>query len=120
MFGYIYVIRLLDNPHLFTDHNIKGCSYKIGRSKDVDNRNRLLRVLMPHPSELIVAIPTSDMQWGERYLHGKLADLRMHGEWFRLTRQHFNWLMNLHSPYAPELTEENRWQLDRDFTFYIY
>lgn len=120
MLGYIYVVRLFDSQYLFTEHRQTGCSYKIGRSKDVDSRAKVLRILLPHPSELIVAIPTSDMQWGEHYLHGKLSSLRMHGEWFKLTQRHFAWLVNLHSPYAPELIEENRWQLDRDFTFYVY
>lgn len=119
-FGYIYVIRLLDEPHLFTSNGIEGCSYKIGRSRSADDRARQLGILLPHPSELIVSIPTHEPAWAERYLHQKLANLHMHGEWFKLTQPVFNWLVNLHSPYASELTEENRQQFDRDFTFYVY
>lgn len=118
-FGYIYVIRLLDSQYMFTTNSKRGCSYKIGKSRDADIRTKALHVLMPYPTEVMTVFPAMDMHWVERYVHETLADVRVHGEWFALRRPQMEWLIVLGSPYIDfQFDEDNRKALDSSYMFY--
>jgi hypothetical protein len=116
-FGYIYVLRLHDSPYMFSTKSIRGCSYKIGKTKDPEIRTRTLGLLLPYPSEIITIFP-ADMHWGERYIHGKLSDMRINGEWFALTRPFVEWLIVLGCPYICGLSREHEKEIEGSFLFY--
>jgi Meiotically up-regulated gene 113 len=78
--GYIYLLRLEQDPDPLK------CAYKIGRTNDLRNRQKLIGVLMPYPVTLVWAIETSEASATERMFHDLLRDVRMHGEWFQLER----------------------------------
>lgn len=93
--GYIYVIRMIDSPHRFTSERTTGCSYKIGKSTDVPSRYKAIGLIVPYHTRLLIAIETVDMSWAEAYVHRKLTDVRIRGEWFQLTEYHMEWLHNI-------------------------
>ena len=115
--GYIYVLRLLDSPYLFTTHSREGCSYKIGKTTNRITRLKALGILLPQPAELIVTIP-ADVSWAEPYLHQKLANTRLNGEWFALTRHHLLWLISASSPMSAGLEKSNHQELENLFNYY--
>jgi len=78
----------------------------------------MLGILLPYPWEVITTTP-ADIPWAERYIHDKLADVRINGEWFALTRPQLEWLIVLGSPYSWDLDEDNRKELDGGFRFYV-
>lgn len=76
--GYVYLLRLEQ------DKDVTKCMYKIGKTSDLQNRRKLLGVLMPYPVTLVWAINSEDMDWTERFVHEQLKEHRAHGEWFAL------------------------------------
>jgi len=58
--------------------------YKIGWAANVDNRILQLEPKLPYDLELIHSIKTDRPRTLERELHGKFADKRVRGEWFKL------------------------------------
>lgn len=71
--GYVYVVKSPTG------------AYKIGKSKDPDNRLRTFSVKLPFEVEYVCVIPTDDMNGLERDLHSRFSDKRENGEWFNLT-----------------------------------
>ncbi len=116
-FGYIYVIRQLDSKYMFSTPARDGCSYKIGKTKERSPRFKAISLLLPHPTEFIVSIPAS-MAWGEQYLHEKLTNARMHGEWFKLRRFQLLWLVGIGNPHAYDLSPEHQISLDALYAYY--
>jgi len=69
--GYIYILK-------------GGDYYKIGLSKNVDQRITQISPAMPFEVEIIHIILAEDMYKAEKYLHRIFAEKRANGEWFRL------------------------------------
>lgn len=71
--GYVY---LLKSP---------TTNYKIGRTKNPDDRLRTFTVKLPFEVEYDHLIKCSDMYRAEAILHGRFNRKRVNGEWFNLT-----------------------------------
>lgn len=78
--GFVY---LLQSP---TGH------FKIGRTKDPENRRATFGVKLPFPVEFIHLIACDDMHEMERGLHRRFAHRRLDGEWFALTTEDIDWI----------------------------
>lgn len=70
--GYIYILQA--GPH-----------YKIGRTKDLGNRFKSVRLQLPFPVKLVMAFETPTCVALEKALHEIFRGRRENGEWFRLT-----------------------------------
>jgi len=77
--GFVYVLQA-------------GEFYKIGRSRNVDNRIMQLSTIPPFELELVCAIATDDMYELEKLLHERFDNRRVRGEWFALTEEDVTWL----------------------------
>jgi hypothetical protein len=86
--SYVYLLRMLDSNHKWSSHDLIGCSYKIGRTNNIERRHQALGVKAPHPIEIIGYIETDQSIYVEAYLHKKLDNVRMRGEWFKLWEWH--------------------------------
>lgn len=75
--GYIYIIEALNY-------------YKIGRSKELNNRTKYLSTIMPIDTTLIHSFHSLDYTKAEKFLHNKYQHLHHKGEWFSLTDQEVN------------------------------
>jgi hypothetical protein len=71
--GYVYMMK-------------SGEHYKIGKSKDLDRRQREIRTQMPESVDYTHFIKTDDMAGIERYWHRRFEKQRVNGEWFKLSR----------------------------------
>ena len=80
--GYIYIIRA-DTGH-----------YKIGRTKNVGTRMNFFRVQLPFKFDLVLTFPVADMYRAESLLHDLCSPLRVNGEWFELSNEHVNYLID--------------------------
>jgi hypothetical protein len=81
--GYVY---LLQSPTK---------AYKIGRSKNPENRLKTFSVKLPFEVEYIALIKTNDMVGLERQLHQRFADKRVNGEWFELSSEDVQYIQGL-------------------------
>lgn len=79
--GYVYILNEINGEH-----------YKIGRTRNPDNRLRTFSVKLPYKVEYDLLIPTNDMYALETRLHNKYAPQRVDGEWFTLTPDDLHWL----------------------------
>lgn len=70
--GYVYLVQSPTG------------SYKIGRTKDPDNRMKTFSVKLPFEVDYVCLLETADMYALERDLHRKFASKRINGEWFML------------------------------------
>lgn len=73
--GYIYLLKS------------EAGHYKIGRTKNMKERQARLRIQLPFSVETVCSFWTKDMIGAERDLHKKYAHCRLNGEWFNLTEQ---------------------------------
>lgn len=72
--GYVYLLREANGTH-----------YKIGRTRNPENRLRTFSVKLPFQVEYDHLIQTDDMYALEAELHQRFAHCRVDGEWFALT-----------------------------------
>lgn len=77
--GYVYLLK-------------SGDHYKIGKSKNVDQRVTQISPRTPLPVELLHSIGSNDMSWLEAQLHSKYAQYRTNGEWFALPSDAVEWI----------------------------
>lgn len=71
--GYVYLLR-----------QIGGVYYKIGRTRNPNDRIKTFAVKLPFPVEYDALIRTANMNELERQLHAKFQMKRADGEWFAL------------------------------------
>lgn len=83
--GYVYLLQS-DTGH-----------YKIGRSKDPDNRIKTFGVKLPFEVEYIALIETEDMVKLETDLHDLYDHKRVNGEWFDLSPEDVELIKGLKS-----------------------
>ena len=62
-----------------------GIYYKIGRTKNLERREREIKLQLPFKVELIHHIKTNNPIKTEKYWHDHFATRRQNGEWFCLT-----------------------------------
>lgn len=70
--GYIYLLQ-----------SVTG-AYKIGRSKDPDDRLKTFEVKLPFEVSYVCTVETADMYMLEKKLHQLFEHKRINGEWFSL------------------------------------
>lgn len=80
--GFIYILQM-------------GQVYKIGKTRNLDQRVRNLAIQLPERADLIHSIRSDDIDTTERYLHRVFQRRRLNGEWFRLELLEIQWLRGL-------------------------
>lgn len=75
--GYVYLLEA-------------GPYYKVGRSKDPDNRIKTLQIQLPFPTEIKEVMPCDDEIEAEKWFHAYYSERRLNGEWFQLTHGDVN------------------------------
>jgi hypothetical protein len=72
--GYVYLIR--------SEHG-----YKIGKTKNLNQRLSTFGLKLPFPIELVHALRSNDITRCEWHFHDRFKRKRINGEWFRLTEE---------------------------------
>ena len=80
--GYVYLINA-------------GEFYKIGISRNVDRRITQLSTIPPFDVTLVCTIETDDMLGLENELHTMFSEKRVNGEWFTLSAEDVNYIIEL-------------------------
>lgn len=105
-YGFIYVI-----------HAVGANRYKIGRTKNLQNRFLELKKQSPFPLEVYTSWFSIDCVLEELLLHKKFRLSRRHGEWFELVRDenqinelqsNFNRAVNCDDQYSELLTNSQQ------------
>ncbi|WNS82204.1 GIY-YIG nuclease family protein [Domibacillus sp. DTU_2020_1001157_1_SI_ALB_TIR_016] len=104
--GYVY----------FVQEHLNG-SFKIGKTKHIDQRMNLFSVKLPFENELIFLIKSGNHHQTEVAFHKHFAHKRLEGEWFALTREDITWIkeknytedinMTIHNQLGAERTQKN-------------
>lgn len=81
--GFVY---LLQSP---------TSAYKIGRTKNPENRLKTFEVKLPFEVEFVCLIKTPHMSVLESQLHARFADKRVNGEWFDLLPEDVEYIKSL-------------------------
>lgn len=81
--GFVYLLKSPTN------------AYKIGRSKNPQDRIKTFGVKLPFEVEYLAIIPAQDMCSLEAELHQRFADKRINGEWFALTDNDIAYIKSL-------------------------
>lgn len=71
--GFVYLIK-------------SGSDYKIGATKDFEQRISAFNHQLPHPPKEVHRITTDDSFGIEKYWHRRFDSKRIRGEWFSLTQ----------------------------------
>jgi len=79
--GYVYVLS-------------GGDYHKIGFSKNVSARIKQISRKLRFDVKLVCIIETDDMVREEAYLHGKYTSKRIRSEWFTLSDEDLEWLVD--------------------------
>lgn len=82
--GYIYLIG-----------NSSKKIYKIGKSRQPKERYKAIATKLPFSVEIIHVIGGDDIEKAEKLLHNIFAQKRTHGEWFELSDDDVNQIINL-------------------------
>jgi hypothetical protein len=69
--------------------------YKIGRTKNPDDRLRTFGIKLPFEVDYVCTIPTEDMIGLETQLHNQFRDRRINGEWFDLSKYDVEYIKSL-------------------------
>lgn len=69
--------------------------FKIGHTKNPNNRLQTFNVKLPFEVEYICVIQTLDMRALERELHTHFSTQRINGEWFKLTPEDVDYIKGL-------------------------
>lgn len=69
--GFVYILKA-------------GPYYKIGRTTQIDNRIKQLKIQLPYEVEVVTHFPCERHAVSERVLHEQFAEFRTNGEWFNL------------------------------------
>lgn len=83
--GYVYLLKALHDNQLF----------KIGRAKNPKDRMRTFGIKLPFEVEFELLIQTEDMYYLEKKLHSKFKEVRLSGEWFRLSDDDVQYMRDL-------------------------
>lgn len=70
-------------------------AFKIGRTKDPNNRMKTFGIALPFEVEYLCLISTQNMNSLESKLHKKYADKRINGEWFNLSSEDVEYIKSL-------------------------
>jgi hypothetical protein len=81
--NYIYIIRVSGSTY-----------YKIGRTKKYRSRFDELQTSTPYTLETIAVFEVADAFKVEAYLHHKLANYKVRGEWFDFTNEQVEKLLS--------------------------
>ncbi len=81
--GHVYLMRAANEQ------------YKIGLSKDVEQRRKSIEREFPVYLEVIHTIYCQNSRKAEKYLHKKFRAKRVRYEWFKLNAQDVEWIMSL-------------------------
>lgn len=81
--GYVYLIQSSTG------------AYKIGKTKNPQDRIRTFAIKLPFEVEYVCLIPTTDMAELETRLHQRFADKRVNGEWFNLSPEDVEYIKGL-------------------------
>lgn len=81
--GYVYILR-----------GERG-AYKIGRTKDPENRLKTFSVKLSFEVEYVHVIPCEDERLVEAYFHEVCNPIRINGEWFALEERHVRALKSI-------------------------
>lgn len=82
--GYVYLLKMVNGEY-----------YKIGRTKNYQNRLETFGVKLPFPVEYEYILQAKDMYQLERELHQRFADKRVGGEWFALSQADIDYIKSL-------------------------
>ena len=80
--GYIYLM-------------FDGVAYKIGKTTNIEQRQRQAQIYSPNEVTIVHAFWVSDMHRVETSIHEILADQHIRGEWFNLTDLDIQWFRGL-------------------------
>lgn len=83
--GFVYLLKAVYEPGL----------YKIGHSKNLNDRLDLFKVKLPFIVEFEHTIPTEDRYALETELHHRFAEKRLDGEFFRLSQSDVQYIKSL-------------------------
>jgi hypothetical protein len=87
--GFIYIMQA-------------GQWYKIGRTRDLHERLRLLGTIPPFPASILHAFGCQDTYAAEGYLHRLFASKRVRGEWFLLEGADLALILTIHGFHGNE------------------
>lgn len=93
--GWVYIIREASEGY-----------YKIGKTKDPDDRLATFEVKLPFMVNFTHLIHTTDRHLLESVIHAAFKDKRVSGEWFNLETWEVDYLVNLDFIHSPEHTAE--------------
>jgi hypothetical protein len=82
--GYVYLLKEINGNH-----------YKIGCTRDPNDRRKTFNVKLPFEAAYICLIPSQDMHALESALHYRFASKRVNGEWFSLSPADVQYIQSL-------------------------
>jgi hypothetical protein len=69
--------------------------YKIGKTTNLPKRFTSLQTASPYPLKLIHTIQCAELRNSERRFHQMFAAKRVRGEWFELSEEDVNYILNI-------------------------